>query len=82
MMEKLRKLRRLEINRLPEVIDRSHWLQRTLLSQPNSDFATSNRQREEWSSRKMKMLGDNGHNNHDQLKTVMKGALLTYLLHW
>ena len=70
-MEQIRKLRLNEFAKVAEYIDRSKFLSKTFDKPWNKDIVVNFENR----------LGASGL-AQDQLKTVMKGGLLTYLLHW
>jgi ribosomal protein S8 len=70
-MDSLRKLRATELAKVAEVIDRAGFLERVKQTKHSSDLI-----------RKTLKRLDKGDINIDHLKTVMKGNLATYLLHW
>lgn len=71
-MEKLRQLRKLELAKIAEVADRTNWVSRTL-GRKVQDKATLLNWEQRLQQSKL-AVGD--------LKTGLKGGLLTYLLHW
>ena len=71
IMEQLRKLRVAEFSKVAEYVDRSRFLAKTF-EKPWEKSIVANFENRLKSSD----LGQ------DQIKTVMKGGLLTYLLHW
>ena len=70
-MEQLRKLRVAEFSKVAEYVDRSRFLSKTFEKPWNKDLVVNFENR----LRSTDLA-------QDQLKTVMKGGLLTYLLHW
>lgn len=70
-MEKLRKLRGAEFSKVAEYVDRSRFLSKTFEKPWNKDLVVNFENRLRSSDLAQ-----------DQLKTVLKGGLLTYLLHW
>jgi len=71
-MEQLRQLRKLELAKVAEIADRSQWLSKTL-----GRRITDKSMLQSWETRlQASKLPEK------DLKTAMKGGLLTYLLHW
>jgi hypothetical protein len=70
-MNKLRELRKLELAKVAEVIDRNSWLSKTINRKIEKEVLINVEQR-----LKQSKIVEN------DLKQALTGGLLTYLLHW